>query len=313
MPNEIDSNINNIYSTTIQEICNKHERTLGNNLDSIFNALEEACTSLKDSDFNLGNLYNKFCGIIKGIVQNITAPVAKFIYDLASAFIDSAKANGQTVPDNRIALVESATSMADSANYIEINENNRLAYYYMSENRQEAWCADTVTTLLRGIPGFDSAVLDEIGNTRSVPYFKKWAEKKQIYNDVSGLKSESRANFVNSSVKAGDLVLYKGASHIGIVVEIYPNGYTDPATGREYPPGSFKTVEGNTSDKLAYTIYRPNSGLVGGFIDMSRYLDSELVLSSINASDITLSLSDNFQEPYNNIKPPADLNEHLME
>jgi hypothetical protein len=310
MSNEINPNVCDIYSQTLQSVCDKHKKTLGNNFASIFNALEEVCTSLEDKDFNLGNLYNKFCGIVKEVVHNITTPVAKFIYDLASAFIDSAKANGKTVPDNRIALIESATSMADSANYIEINENNRLAYYYMSENRQEAWCAGTVTTLLRGIPGFDSAVLDEIGNTRSVPYFKKWAEKKQIYNDVSGLKSESRANFVNNSVKAGDLVLYKGASHIGIVVEIYPNGYTDPNTGIEYPPGSFKTVEGNTSDKLAYTIYRPNSGLVGGFIDMSRYLDSELVLPSVGAKNLTLSWADSYENS-NNIKPYIDLNKRL--
>lgn len=310
MSNEINPNVSNIYSETLQSVCDKHKKTLGNNFASIFNALEEICTSLEDRDFNLGNLYNKFCGVVKEVVHNITTPVAKFIYDLATAFIDSAKANGQTVPDNRIALIESATSMVDSANYIEINENNRLAYYYMSENRQEAWCADTVTTLLRGIPGFDSAVLDEIGITSSVPYFKKWAENKHIYREVSVIKPGDRADFISNSVKAGDLMLYKGAAHIGIVVEIYPNGYTDPATGREYPPGSFKTVEGNTSNELAYTIYPPNSGLIGGFIDMSRCLDSELVLTSVGAKDLTLSWADSYENS-NNIKPYIDLNKRL--
>lgn len=276
MPERVNPNINGVYGEIIQNTGEKHKKSLGNKAESIFNSIENACQSLHIEDFTLGNLYNNFCNAVKEIVDKITTSIAKFIYDVSKNIINLVKSNGDSVPDKRLALCESATSMVDATSYIQINEKNRLAYHFMSDNRTEAWCADTVKTFVMNIPGIDSEIEDEIKDIRSVSQWQNWAKGKGIYTETSRMKSSKRAEYIGSSVKPGDIMIQKrnDVSHTGLVVEVYPDGYTDPKTGKVYPAGSFKTVEGNTSNKLAYRIYSPNDKYLSGFIDMSRFLDN---------------------------------------
>jgi len=293
---EFEPTIGSIYSNTIRNACETHKKTLGKDFESIFNAIENACNNMNTNDFTLGNLYNTFCEIVKNIVNKITTPIAKFIYDVTNNLINLVKNKGNSVDNKRNALVESVTSMVDSTSYIQINEQNKLAYYYMSDNKVEAWCADTVRTFLMGIPGMDEKMQDEIKNIKSVSNLQKWAKEHGIYNETSSMKRNEKAQYISSSVHPGDIMIQKRnrTSHTGIVVEVYPDGYTDPKTHKKYPPGSFKTVEGNTSNKLGYQIYAPNSNILSGFINMSRYLDNNAVptLSSIKFEDILF-------EPFN--------------
>ena len=159
---------NKFYNESIQEVCTKHRKILGKNAESIFNTIENVCQNLTAKDYTIGNLYNTFCSAVQKVVNKITSPIAKFIYDISKKIVNFAKEEGETVSDKRTALVESATSMVDATSYIPINENNRLAYYYMSDNRTEAWCADTVKTFVTGISGINSQLEDEIKNIRSV-------------------------------------------------------------------------------------------------------------------------------------------------
>ena len=89
------------------------------------------------------------------------------------------------------------------------------------------------------------------------------------------MKNTERADYISNNVKPGDIMIEKRKkSHMGIVVEVYPDGYTN-TEGKTYPPGSFMTVEGNTIEGLAYRIHKPDNIHLSGFIDMSSYLEDE--------------------------------------
>ena len=265
------------YINIVSDVYNKHAKNLGQNAESIFTTLQEACKTIETGNCSLGNLYSIFCKAIKAVVSKISIAIAKFAYDLATKLIKFFKESDVKVTNKRESLIDSVTSMADSTkDFISIDANNKLGYYMMSNNVQEAWCADTVRTFYTNIPGISKDLENEIKDIHSVSNFRDWGKAKGLYKETSTMKSADRADYIKNNVKPGDIMIEKrNKSHTGIVVEVFEKGYIDPETKLVYPPGSFRTVEGNTSNGLAYKIYPPDSPTLSGFIDMSSYLDEE--------------------------------------
>lgn len=114
-----------------------------------------------------------------------------------------------------------------------------------SKGRWQAWCADFVST------AFEKNGGSPWGHQSSVQGILDWGRKNQGHF-ISA--ADARAN--PSRIKPGDVVIWKqgGRSHTGIVTAV--NG-----------DGTFSTIEGNTSDKVAQRQgNRLNSSQLTGFV-----------------------------------------------
>lgn len=127
-----------------------------------------------------------------------------------------------------------------------------------SNGRQEAWCADFVTTIYKetfakmgkSVPaGFGSAAVSGLMD---------WGKKNGRYTDTASMSSQQRSQYIAQNIKPGDILIQKrnGRSHTGIVVKVYPDG-------------SFDTVEGNTSDSVRRRSYKADDKYLSGFVKMA--------------------------------------------
>ena len=131
-------------------------------------------------------------------------------------------------------------------------EGNRL----FSGGKNQAWCADFVTSVARDT--FGSKLPSSFGSS-SVSGLQSWGRSHDCYLDVAS--ASDKADCIAQNVKAGDIMIENrgGKRHTGFVTKVYPDG-------------SFETVEGNCSNKVKTRRYSANSSTLSGFITLDRYV-----------------------------------------
>lgn len=129
------------------------------------------------------------------------------------------------------------------------------SYLKVTGGRQEAWCADFVTYVVKQACAQTGKSLNGFGSP-SVSSLQAWGQANNCYIDVAG--SSNRAQTIVQNVKPGDVMIQKsnGASHTGIVTKVYSDG-------------SFDTIEGNTSDQCLARHYDASSSKLSGFVKIT--------------------------------------------
>lgn len=130
-------------------------------------------------------------------------------------------------------------------------EGNRL---FSPKGASQAWCADFVTYVTKDT--FGNSLPSDFGSS-SVSELRAWAENKDCY---MAIPTSNKADFIKKNVKVGDIMIEKkdGKSHTGIVTKVNSDG-------------SFETVEGNCSNKVATRTYSADSTTLSGFITLEKY------------------------------------------
>ncbi|MCM1010575.1 MAG: CHAP domain-containing protein [Fusobacterium sp.] len=147
-------------------------------------------------------------------------------------------------------LVNNALSWVGKVN------NDATGNRLFSNGKSQAWCADFVTYNTRKT--FGSKLPSSFGSS-SVSGLMNWGKNNNCYLDVTS--ASNKADFIAQNVKVGDIMIEKrgGKSHTGIVTKVNSDG-------------SFETVEGNTSDKVAERKYTANSSTLSGFVALDKYV-----------------------------------------
>lgn len=186
-----------------------------------------------------------------------------YSYYAPSNYTDTKKFGTLTLNRNtgslQTKLVNTALSWVGKVN--NDREGNRL----FSNGRSQAWCADFATYNTK--KAFGSKLPSDFGwaTRNGVKYcpsqvwgLKYWAEDNDCYLDVAS--SSNKSKYIAQNVKPGDIMIEKrgGKSHTGIVTKVNSDG-------------SFETVEGNTSNKVATRKYSANSSTLSGFVSLDRY------------------------------------------
>lgn len=129
------------------------------------------------------------------------------------------------------------------------------SYLKVTGGRQEAWCADFVTYVVKQACSQTGTSLNGFGSP-SVSNLQAWGKANGCYIDVAG--SSNRAQTIVQNVQPGDVMIQKsnGASHTGIVTKVYSDG-------------SFDTIEGNTSDQCLARHYDASSSKLSGFVKIT--------------------------------------------
>lgn len=149
----------------------------------------------------------------------------------------------------QLALADKAKSYVGKVN--SDAEGNRL----FSNGKTQAWCADFVSTITRET--FKDKLPSSFQHFSAVSDIRSWGENNNCYLTVP---STNKAEFIAKNVKVGDIMIEKngGKSHTGIVTKVNPDG-------------SFETVEGNCSNKVATQKYQANSPTLSGFVSLDKY------------------------------------------
>lgn len=119
------------------------------------------------------------------------------------------------------------------------NEANG-SYHKFTNGRDEAWCADFVSYVAKQAFKANGKEIPQGFGSASVLGLKNWAVKNNCYSNIQNMSLSQKKDFITSSVKAGDVIVWKqnGASHVAFVKEINSDG-------------TIQTVEGNWGDKVA--------------------------------------------------------------
>lgn len=138
--------------------------------------------------------------------------------------------------------------------YIGFNERDS-SYKLFTQGRNEAWCADFVTHVVKEAYKENGKSIPSGFGSSSVEGLRQWGKNNNCYLDTTNTSNKS--SIIASSVKPGDVVIFKnGISHTGVVTEVNSDG-------------TFKTIEGNTSDKVAYRNYTANDSKISGFVQLA--------------------------------------------
>ena len=122
-------------------------------------------------------------------------------------------------------------------------QNNPGAVRGYSNGRWQAWCADFVSTALKKTGG------SAMGHQSSVAGILKWGKDNGKFIPTSQAKSNP------GMLREGDVVVWKqnGKSHVGLVTGVNKDG-------------TFNTIEGNTSDRVARRKHSFNDRGLTGFV-----------------------------------------------
>jgi hypothetical protein len=134
--------------------------------------------------------------------------------------------------------------------YLGYNEANG-SYKLFTNGRNEAWCADFVTYVVKKSAKESGKKLPSGFGSSSVSGLRKWATENNCYLQTSNKANKS--SLIAQNVKKGDIAIFKenGKSHTGIVDRV--------------ENGKIYTIEGNTSDKVAQRSYSINNNNISGF------------------------------------------------
>lgn len=138
---------------------------------------------------------------------------------------------------------EAAVKWALSQEGISESKNPDVVRSY-SKGRWEAWCAHFVSTSLEKTGG------SPFGHQASVAGILAWGKQNKGHFISS---SDAKAN--PGRLKVGDVVVWKqaGKSHVGLLTAVNSDG-------------TFSTIEGNTSDKVAQRKHKFSDPGLTGFV-----------------------------------------------
>ena len=233
--------------STLEEEKAKLEEAKQQNQEAILDAaspekkeaLKEAMTKYNEAQAKVEETKESEANRIQGEIDTAQADVEEVSQKLTEKKnVEKARENGLGTDD----IVEIAKK------YLGMNESDG-SYLQFTEGREEAWCADFVTYVVKEAMGEDTP---EGFGSPSVATLRAWGENNGKYQDIS--------NWQN--IKPGDVMIQErnGASHTGIITSVDPDG-------------TIHTIEGNTSDMVAERTYNPNDPdsryhLISGFISM---------------------------------------------
>ena len=233
--------------STLEEEKAKLEEAKQQNQEAILDAaspekkeaLKEAMTKYNEAQAKVEETKESEASRIQGEIDTAQADVEEVSQKLTE------KKNVETARENSVGtddIVEIARK------YLGMNESDG-SYLQFTEGREEAWCADFVTYVVKEAMGEDTP---EGFGSPSVATLRAWGENNGKYQDIS--------NWQN--IKPGDVMIQErnGASHTGIITSVDPDG-------------TIHTIEGNTSDMVAERTYDPNDpnsryNVISGFISM---------------------------------------------
>lgn len=119
----------------------------------------------------------------------------------------------------------------------------------------QAWCADFVTHVVKEAYRENGKKIPSGFGSSSVEGLRQWGKNNNCYLNTSDASNKSA--LIAQNVKPGDVVIFKnGTSHTGIVTKVNADG-------------SFQTIEGNTSNKVAYRNYSANNSKISGFVQLA--------------------------------------------
>ena len=233
--------------STLEEEKAKLEEAKQQNQEAILDAaspekkeaLKEAMTKYNEAQAKVEETKESEASRIQGEIDTAQADVEEVSQKLTEKKnVETARENGLGTDD----IVEIAKK------YLGMNESDG-SYLQFTEGREEAWCADFVTYVVKEAMGEDTP---EGFGSPSVATLRAWGENNGKYQDIS--------NWQN--IKPGDVMIQErnGASHTGIITSVDPDG-------------TIHTIEGNTSDMVAERTYDPNDpnsryNVISGFISM---------------------------------------------
>ncbi len=143
--------------------------------------------------------------------------------------------------------------VATAQKYIGYNESDG-SFKKFTGGKNHAWCGDFVTYTVREAFSKNGKYLPSDFGSSSVSGLRSWGQQNNCYLNVNG---KNKAREIANKVKPGDVVIFKnGTSHTGIVSKVNSDG-------------SFETIEGNTSNKVAYRKYSGNNSKISGFVQIA--------------------------------------------
>ncbi len=130
------------------------------------------------------------------------------------------------------------------------------SYLQVTGGRQEHWCADFVTYVVKQAAAQTGTSINGFG-APSVSSLMAWGQANNCYGSINGMSASQKSQWIVNNVKPGDVMIMKNnSSHTGIVSKVYPDG-------------SFDTVEGNTSDQCLQRHYAATEAKVSGFVKIT--------------------------------------------
>jgi hypothetical protein len=137
--------------------------------------------------------------------------------------------------------------------YLGYNESNG-SYKLFTNGRNEAWCADFVTHVVKESAKESGKTLPSGFGSSSVSGLRSWGIQNNCYLQTDNKSNKS--SVIANNVKKGDIIIFKnGKSHTGIVDRV--------------ENGKIYTIEGNTSDKVAQRSYSINDSSISGFVQVA--------------------------------------------
>lgn len=135
------------------------------------------------------------------------------------------------------------------------NESNG-SYKLFTNGRTEAWCADFVSYVVKEAARKSGKSLPSGFGSPSVEGLRQWGKNNNCYLHTAN--SSNKESLIKNNVKPGDIVIFKenGRSHTGVVASVDSNG-------------NIRTIEGNTSDKVAERTYSANNSTISGFVQLA--------------------------------------------
>ena len=242
--------------TALKEIRFRYGRISG--INDIISRIASEVSKI-DSE-NLSN-----ASIIKTIKENCLTDIQKAFHynNKVYRFIYAAATTISNTFDNDSKLGTRDDIITTAQDYVDANIKTQAeGNVYFSGNHRRAWCADTVSTIIKESLGEQ---LPESFGSASVSSLRSWGNKHNCYTETSRMNSSGRKNFIANNVKVGDIMIEKRnrKSHTGIVIEVAEDG------------SWFRTIEGNSSKSVTSRTYSSDSKTLSGFVSMEQFVTDD--------------------------------------
>lgn len=218
-------------------------------LDDSTQKVDEADPSIKSKVDQL----KKDIEDLKAKKDKDVADIDKQIDDKKKEENDQQKKMGESVGEASNGL--GSAVVQDALKYIGANENDG-SYKKFTNGREEAWCADFASYVVKEAYEKAGKKLPEGFGSASVANIKSWGEQNGCFTRTSNMSD--KANYMANNIKAGDLIIFGEDQHVGIVESVDGDG-------------TVHTVEGNTSDQVARRDYNASNARITGFVQLDKY------------------------------------------
>ena len=260
----IEINSLNGVSKAVAQLLAGNSDTLDDKSASVFNQVDSTVRELTDSkDLTFSKVFQAIHDVaitVKDFFRNSYVKIVKFCKSLTNLILKQCSDNVNH-DGNREDLVAAAEG------YIGKVPDRKIGNMLFSNNRDEEWCADTVSTIVKDIVG--NKLPSDFGNSK-VSGLMQWGKSKGAYVNTARMSSARRREYLLNNIKPGDIMIEKiNKSHTGIVTRVYEeNGVV-----------KFDTIEGNMGSRVATErhlgrkTYTADSSTLSGFVQLGAWLD----------------------------------------